>query len=504
MRKKQMFSHTPCVLPTPLPGHQINIPQEQQQDQTITFQVQGIHCASCVMVIERQLKKLEGVHAVRVDALTGKAELSCARVPLLEEAQQAVQANGYTVLPWQDGKPAMMPRRGVRDAVELGVIVLLLLGLFWLFSRLPFVPHSFGISERMSYGVVFVIGLVASISSCMAATGGLLLGMTATGRSRLVKAQGTLLFHLGRLLSYTTFGAVLGGIGSFFTLSPQVNAAAVILSSFVMLLLGMQLLQFVPPWIRALQPRLPRFLTHALDAASGRPSTIASFLIGAATFFLPCGFTQALQLYVLSRGNAMTGALTMFAFALGTLPALLSLSVLSSLFTGTVQRYVVKVSGVLVLLIGLSSLQSGFALAGLPLPSLALGSPAQTSRMLPQESHLAPIVDGKQVVSMKVIGFKYVPSTFTVVQGVPVTWHVDGRQAEDCAQVLLVPALGLTVALQTHGLTTITFTPREPGTVRFHCPLAMTTSGAMFTVLPNTHRGGGRTRVAHHLKSVVR
>jgi sulfite exporter TauE/SafE/copper chaperone CopZ len=501
MRKKQPFSDLHPVFdgdtqPLSLQGKPVTIPQEMHQAHPIAFQIQGIHCASCVMVIERQLKKLEGVQTVQVDARTGKAELSCARVPLLTEAQQAVQANGYTVLPWQDGKPAMQPQRGVRDGAEIGIIVLLLLGLFWLFSRLPFVPHGFGISERMSYGVVFVIGLVASISSCMAATGGLLLGMTATGRSRLVKAQGTLLFHLGRLLSYTIFGAALGGIGSFFTLSPHVNAVAVILSSFVMLLLGMQLLRLVPPWIRALQPRLPLFLTQGLDAASGRPSTIVSFLIGAATFFLPCGFTQALQLYVLSRGNAVTGALTMLAFALGTLPALLSLSVLSSLFTGTVQRYVVKVSGVLVLLIGLASLQSGFALAGLPLPSLAPGSSAQTSGGRPQERHLAPLVHGKQVVSMKVIGFTYVPSTFTVVQGVPVTWYVDGRQAEDCAQVLLVPALGLTVALQTHGLTTITFTPREPGTLRFHCPLAMTTSGAMFTVLPNTHPGGGKPRVA--------
>src|SRR6266568_3257071 len=135
MHKKQPFSDLHPVFdgdaqPLSLQGKPVTIPQETHLAQTIAFQIQGIHCASCVMVIERQLKKLEGVHAVRVDALTGKAELSCARVPFLEEAQQAVQANGYTVLPWQDGKPAMMPRRGVRNAVEMGIIVLMLLGLF--------------------------------------------------------------------------------------------------------------------------------------------------------------------------------------------------------------------------------------------------------------------------------------------------------------------------------------------------------------------------------------
>lgn len=73
-----------------------------------------------------------------------------------------------------------------------------------------------------------------------------------------------------------------------------------------------------------------------------------------------------------------------------------------------------------------------------------------------------------------------------MVQGVPVEWHVDGSQAEGCAQVLTVPNLGLTVYLPSQSSKTIVFVPKQTGTLQFTCPMAMTTAGAGFTVVPNT------------------
>jgi sulfite exporter TauE/SafE len=59
--------------------------------------------------------------------------------------------------------------------------------------------------------------------------------------------------------------------------------------------------------------------------------TLTPVLLGIVTFFLPCGFTQSMQLYTLTTGSFLTGGLTMLVFALGTLPmlALLSFSSLS-------------------------------------------------------------------------------------------------------------------------------------------------------------------------------
>ncbi len=176
----------------------------------------------------------------------------------------------------------------------------------------------------------------------------------------------------------------------------------------------------------------------------------------------------------------LVGGLTMLIFSLGTLPALLSFSALSNLITGHMQRYVVKVAGVLVLLIGMVTFSSGLTLAGVSLPSFPLASQGGSV----QVPKAAPIINGQQRIFMKVVGLAYTPSVFTVVAGVPVAWQVDGSQAEGCAQVLTVPDLGINAVLPTQGSKTIVFVPHTSGTLSFHCPLAMTTAGAKFIVLP--------------------
>jgi len=101
-------------------------------------------------------------------------------------------------------------------------------------------------------------------------------------------------------------------------------------------------------------------------------------------------------------------------------------------------------------------------------------------------SATSPIVDGKQIVDMTVSGYSYTPSKFTVVQGVPVEWRIDGRNAVGCGQVLVMPTLGVSKYLSPQGITTITFTPTETGTIPFNCSMGMMTRGSAFTVIPNT------------------
>jgi plastocyanin domain-containing protein len=141
---------------------------------------------------------------------------------------------------------------------------------------------------------------------------------------------------------------------------------------------------------------------------------------------------------------------------------------------------------VLVILIGLFSMNNGLVLAGAPFaPTTLLAQIGSTH--VPSAGKSSPkIIDGKQVLSMKVVGLKYTPSTFTVVQGIPVEWHIDGSQAEGCAQVLTVPTLGITAYLPAQGSKTVVFVPKDLGDLSFSCPMGMTTPGATLTVVPNT------------------
>ena len=54
--------------------------------------------------------------------------------------------------------------------------------------------------------------------------------------------------------------------------------------------------------------------------------TFTPIIIGIGTFFLPCGFTQSMQIAALSSGSFLTGGLIMLSFALGTFPILALLS----------------------------------------------------------------------------------------------------------------------------------------------------------------------------------
>ncbi len=76
---------------------------------------------------------------------------------------------------------------------------------------------------------------------------------------------------------------------------------------------------------------MPALFSKHIVRGSRHDHYLAPLLVGIGTFFLPCGFTQSMQLYALSTGNFMQGSLTMSIFALGTFPmlALLSFSALN-------------------------------------------------------------------------------------------------------------------------------------------------------------------------------
>ena len=366
-----------------------------------------------------------------------------------------------------------------------------MIGGYLLLKQFNLIPEGIGITENMSYGFIFVIGLVAATSTCLAVAGGLILAITTKynekhpNLSKWQKFRPHIYFNVGRIVSYTILGGLIGLLGSYLTLSPRVNGIIIILASLIMIIMGMQLLN-VFPWVNRIQIKMPKFIAHKLyDSSSNtreyRKST--AFLFGSATFFLPCGFTQALQLYVLSKGSFMVGALTMLAFSLGTLPALISLGAFTSFSKGKLQKYLVMFSAILIIILGLFNIPNGLALTGAIVAFPTIGGSGDN---VEQVDDNVKIVDGKQIVEMEVKYLDFYPHKFTVIQGVPVEWKIEAREAVGCAQVITVPKLGITKYLSPSQENVITFVPEDLGTIPFGCTMWMTTRGAAFEVVPNT------------------
>src|ERR1700687_6037978 len=255
-----------------------------------------------------------------------------------------------------------------RDYVEIGAAFVILAAIVLALDQFDLLPQRLTVSGEMSFWLVFAIGLVASVTRCMAVTGVLLVAVPAKyndASRKLTSAQRLkphLYFNAGRIASYTLLGGAVGALGATLTLSPAINGILTIVASTVMILLGLQMLRLFPALTRFM-PTMPKALSHRIHDLAERETKESAFVLGAATFFLPCGFTQALQLYVLSKGSFAIGALTMLAFSLGTLPALLSLSAVSSFATGGFQRHFLKFAGASVVILGLFNIQNGLTLA---------------------------------------------------------------------------------------------------------------------------------------------
>jgi protein-disulfide isomerase/sulfite exporter TauE/SafE/copper chaperone CopZ len=465
--------------------------QSNQPPKKLLLKIGGMHCPNCEVLIERKFKKIASVRKVKARHASGKVEVVHSGELDIGALRNAIADDGYSVEQWQGQKtgPATERKNTERDYVEIGAAFLLLVGLYLFLRPFDILPDRLAIPNTISYGLAFAIGVVASISTCIAVTGGLLVAVAAkynAASGNLTSVQRFkphIYFNVGRIVSYTLLGGAVGALGSTLNLSPEANGILVIAASAIMILLGLQMLKLLPS-LGALQPRMPKFLAHKIHALTEREAKGGAFVLGASTFFLPCGFTQALQLYVLAKGSFETGALVMLAFALGTLPALLSLSAISSFARGAFQRYFLRFAGAAVVLLGLFNIQSGFTLN-----ALSSGASTPTSAQPTQASQTGvnpiPIVDGKQVVNMKLIGYTYEPHQFTVVAGVPVEWRIDARQAAGCGRFLIAPRAGLRKLLSSSDITVISFTPQEAGDIGFNCGMGMMTRGSKFIVRAN-------------------
>ncbi len=450
-----------------------NNSQSTNESKVINVYIDGMTCHSCEVTIERNWKKLEGIKKVEVNVTTGKAQIAYAgSAPTIPQLQNALGKEQYLVS--ENGGVIRKTKTPILQLVGIFALVLILGNIF---SKLGWLKSNFAIGSEMSFGAVFIIGLVAASSSCIAIAGGLLLSSASKFNERYTFAgpmgrmRPVFLFVTGRIVGYTLLGGLLGVVGKVLAPSPLITALITILAALYMLVMGLDMLQIAPAWLKRLTPKMPKSVSHRVLDAEGKEHPLAPLALGAATFFLPCGFTQALQLYAITTGSFISGALTLMAFALGTAPALLALGWASGSLKGKVGKFFFKFSGALVVVLGLWNIQNGLTIAGYPLsfPTISFSAPTAAA----SASGTNIVMDGNtQVIKMAVDG-GYQPSQFTLKAGLPTRWEIDGTKAVGCTSVLISRQLGIQKQLAS-GPNTVEFTaPTQPGTYPFSCSMGM-------------------------------
>jgi sulfite exporter TauE/SafE/copper chaperone CopZ len=328
-----------------------------------TFHVDGLHCKSCVLMTESELLDVPGISRASTSLEKNTIEVTGdfgdkAPEIIAEELSTKLKKHGYTL-----STEKIAPKINLDEFKIALPLALLFIALFIALQKFDIV--NIVDTSSVNYKTAFAIGVIASLSTCMAVVGGLVLSMSATFAKEGDKIKPQIYFHLSRLIAFFLLGGVIGMIGSAFALSSTATIILGILIGIVMLILGVNLLGIFD-FAKNLQPAMPKFLAKNALNVTKLNHRLTPVLLGVATFFLPCGFTQSMQIYTLSTNSFVTGGLTMLAFALGTLPALLLVSFSSlSVHKSSKSGIFFKTAGLIVIAFALFNLINSLVIIGI-------------------------------------------------------------------------------------------------------------------------------------------
>jgi len=457
-----------------------------------TYFVKGTHCASCEILIEKKLSALEEIKSVEASANKGEVFVVYkGQKPSAEKLNEIFRKENYHF----SDQPVKISREKENNNYFLIIATaLLFIAAFFILKNSGF-TDLINVTSTSSLSMFFFLGLIAGLSSCAALVGGLVLSMSkqwmerySESNSTLEKLQPHLMFNAGRLASYAFFGGALGILGSKLQISLAFTPFLIIAVSIMMFFLALQMLGVKA--FRKFQFTMPRFITRHIADETNFQAKHMPFLMGALTFFLPCGFTITAQGLALISGSPVQGALIMLSFALGTIPVLLAIGLSAIKFSqkSHLSYKFLKVGGIMVLFFALYNMNSQLNVLGISSLSDIKLNPNQQNQQSSNnnEKELPPIVDGKQVIKMNASSNGYSPNYFKIKVGVPVRWEITDIGTSGCTNAVISQGLFQGSISLKRGETSIKeFTPSKTGKYKFSCWMGMI-SGVIEVVDKNT------------------
>lgn len=440
-----------------------------------TVPIKGMHCASCELLIADELGSIQGVSSAKASLKTNSATIISTAQISDNEIVNAVRAAGYEVGQEDGRKPFITRNERIWKDFAIGLTVIL--GLYVLFQILGIDKLTSSTTNSSRTGTMaLLVGLTAGFSTCMALIGGLVISVASKyaenhpTETALQKFRPHLFFNVGRIVSFIVFGAIIGAIGSAVALKGTLLGFLTIAVGAVMLILGLQLTELFPRITRGLT--LPSGLAKKLGINNRKEREYShknSFLMGAATFFLPCGFTQAMQLLAVSTGNPLQAAVIMGAFAIGTAPGLLSLGGLTSVVKGAFAQRFFRIVGVVVVAMALINFTNGYTLAGLN-RFLDSSKPMVNTAVQQQSSEGSVILNTTFKLQEDIV-----PSKFTAKVGQKTTLVVDVKEnGQGCMSTIMIIGLDDTPQYLKKGKKIeLTFTATKPGTYTIACAMGV-------------------------------
>lgn len=439
------------------------------------LRVSGMTCSGCEMTIENKLKKLKGISEVKAQYGSSSVKVTYdADVINLNTIVETIEKLDYKVESTSlvntaaGGDWKKTPDRNTEKKMTINQVLGIGIVLFALYM---IIQHTVGfnfipqVDESMGYGILFVVGLVTSLH-CVAMCGGINLSQCMSYKpaegdaNKVAKLKPSLLYNTGRVVSYTIIGGIAGVLGGAVSFSGAAKGVVAILSGLFMIIMGLNMLNLFP-WLRKLNPRMPKFFAKKVHGNKGK---YGPFIVGLLNGLMPCGPLQAMQIYALGTGSFVAGAFSMFMFSLGTVPLMFGLGALSTLLSTKFTHRMMKVGSLLVLVLGFIMVGRGLSLSGVNISfAMPIGSSTE---------NVAKVEGDVQLITTTLESGRYTP--IVVKKGIPVKWTIKVAEGDlnGCNNPVTIPKYNLQKELAV-GDNVIEFIPEEEGTIPYSCWMGM-------------------------------
>jgi len=405
------------------------------------YKIKGLHCPSCELVIEDRLKEEKSIQSADVNLKKQEIVIESASIISPNKLNQIFKKDHYVF--------------SEITAEEENTIVLTNENLWWLWSIFIIgiflalvhlgLASFLNINNNSSLLAFFVFGLIAGFSSCGALLSGIILS----------QPKNTWKILLGRVVSYSILGGILGMIGQKVAFSPVFADILLILVSLVMIVVALQMLGL--KMARQFNFFLPK--TASKKIIEHRFPIVLGFL----TVLLPCGFTLLTEGVAILSGNWTKGLLVMLFFVLGTSIPLFLIG-----FSSDKLLKNQKIVGVLILFFVLYNLNFNF---GITQKIFISNKDDQNAA-----AGITPsFVNAQVIIATYSAGNDISPNSFTIKKGQPVRFVINvNDNGSGCMSTIMIQGLYQKPQSLIKGQTIVMeFVPQEAGTYQITCAMGV-------------------------------
>ncbi|MFV0250145.1 MAG: sulfite exporter TauE/SafE family protein [Bacilli bacterium] len=412
----------------------------------IYVKVEGITCDHCIKKITKEIKKINNIINIQFDKNIIEIEYK-RKIDKKQLIESINNIDYYTNLNMiSEDKKSLKKTMSILDLFKIALIIVIFIYIinkifgYNIFNTIPI------INTNTTYIMLFVMGLLTSIH-CISMCGAINL-LASTSMSKNYKKP--VLYNLGRLISYTFIGGIIGLVGSVLTINSNLQGVFIIFSSILMIMMAFNMMGIINFKIK-----LPKIFIN---------KTNNSFIIGLLNGLMPCGPLQTMQVYALVTGSFFYGALSMFLFCLGTIPLMLFMGMFSNLLNRKYKNILNKISITLIILLSLVMFNRGL---------LTMGFDFNNIFKTNYDNYIqSELVDEYQVVefNLSYSGYKDI----VVQKGISVKMIINATSStlSGCNNGILINEFGITKKLKI-GENIIIFTPEKVGTFTYTCWMGM-------------------------------